>query len=145
MKFLKKIALIVGLVALCLTGFWLGMKFSLRTVRTVETQRMIHCLEIYRNYRQHQDQKQLAEDLEKLNLSPLDFQKIIDRFIYYRTRKSSIDQAMMLLGAFRRGIDIQPVEVVEVSGFASEPFRLDAEILAVFESAPELVQEAFEG
>jgi hypothetical protein len=52
---------------------------------------------------------------------------------------------MHLLKAFRMGYNVEPAQVVEVSGFASEPFRLDAEILAVFEEKPALVENAFEG
>jgi hypothetical protein len=50
-----------------------------------------------------------------------------------------------LLQAFKLGYDFEPVQVVEVSGFASSSFRLDAEIIAVFEQKPELIENAFEG
>jgi hypothetical protein len=144
MNIIRKAAFAGVLLAVCMLGFWLGFKYSTRTVRTVDTQKMELCLQFYRQYRQDNDQKKLAENLKAIDFTPMDFQTVIDRFIYYRTRKSSIDHAFKLLRAFRMGVDIEPIEVVEVSGFASEPFRLDAEILAVFESRPELVQQAFE-
>jgi hypothetical protein len=52
-----------------------------------------------------------------------------------------MDQAMNLLKAFRMGYDIEAASVYEISGLASEPFRLDAEILAVFESKPDLIKK----
>ena len=107
--------------------------------------RMEKCLQIYREYRKNENQKQLAEDLALISLTPKDFQEIIDRFIYYRSRKSGMNQAMELLKAFRAGYDIKTAEVVSISGLGSEPFRLDAEILAVFEYQPDLIKQAFEG
>ncbi|MEW6712741.1 MAG: hypothetical protein AB1403_23190 [Candidatus Riflebacteria bacterium] len=145
MSTFRKAIFILGFICFTLFGFLVGLKFSSRNVRPVETTRMENCLNLYQDYRQNQNQKELALKLATMNLTPEDFQKIIDRFIYYRTRKSSIDQAMKLLQAFRMGYDIEPVEVVEVSGFASESFRLDAEVLAVFEANPDLIRKAFEG
>lgn len=113
--------------------------------RTVDAGRMIRCLELYREYRYDLDQAALVAELEKLGLTPRDFQEIIDRFIYYRTRKSSLDQAIKLLNAFRLGYDIQAENVYSVTGMASEPFRLDAEVLTVFEVSPDLIKQAFEG
>lgn len=145
MNFVRKVT-VTGIMAfVCLLGFYLGYRFSTRTVRNVETIRMEACLQLYQEYRTKPDQEKLAEQLDQIGFTPRDFQTVIDRFIYYRTRKSSIDQAMRLLKAFRMGYDIEPAEVIEVSGFASEPFRLDAEILAVFETRPELIKQAFEG
>lgn len=103
------------------------------------------CLSLYQNYRKSQNQEELAAGLEKLGLTPRDFQEIIDRFIFYRSRKSSLEHAMKLLNAFRLGYDIEAANVHSISGYASEPFRLDAEILAIFESRPELISQAFEG
>ena len=126
-------------------GFRLGMRIAGHEYRTVDTVRMERCLELYRQYRYDLDQLALGKELEQLGLTPRDFQEIIDRFIYYRTRKSSLDQAMKLLNAFRLGYDIQAENVYSVSGMESEPFRLDAEILAVFETNPDLIKQAFEG
>lgn len=128
-----------------LAGFWLGAKVARPSVRTVETIRMEKCLQIYRQYRLDHDQERLFASLTELTMTPRDFQEIIDRFIYYRSRKSSMSQAMRLLKAFRAGYDIEVSDVFSISGLASEPFMLDAEILAVFESRPELIREAFEG
>lgn len=144
MGIIRKAAFIGVLLGVCLFGFWAGFKFSTRTVRPVNTLKMETCLSLYSEYRSDNDQNKLAAGLKEIGFTPMDFQAVIDRFIYYRTRKSSINQAFRLLKAFRMGMDIEPAEVVEVSGFASEPFRLDAEILAVFESNPELVKKAFE-
>ncbi len=121
------------------------MKISLPPARVVETTRMENCLTAYHAYRKDSDQDKLAESLKRMALNPRDFQEIIDRFIFYRSRKSSMNQAMTLLKAFRSGYDIESASVYSISGFASEPFRLDAEILAVFENNPELIKQAFEG
>lgn len=142
---LRKAAFIGALLLVSLAGFWLGVKITTRNSRVVETTRMETCLEIYSGYRSNSDQGLLAKELLEIGFTPKDFQEIIDRFIYYRTRKSSIDQAMKLLQAFRMGYEVAPARIIEVSGFASEPFRLDAEILAVFENNPTLIQNAFEG
>ena len=86
-----------------------------------------------------------AEGLKKISLTPNDFQHIIDKFILYRTQKSSKEQAMKLLKAFRMGFNIEVEKVYSISGMENEPFRLDAEIISVFEKKPELIKEAFEG
>jgi hypothetical protein len=145
MNALKKIFIAATMVLLALAGFWLGARFVLPAPRQVETSRMEQCLNLYYGYRQNNDQQQLASALQQIDLTPKDFQEIIDRFIYYRSQKSSMNQAMRLLKAFRAGYNIEAARVVSVSGFASEPFRLDAEILAVFEGQPELIKKAFEG
>lgn len=106
---------------------------------------MENCLRFYRDYRNDSDQAKLASALASLSFTPRDFQEIIDRFIYYRSRKSSMGQAMKLLNAFRMGYDVEATGIFSISGMASESFRLDAEILAVFESKPDLIKEAFEG
>ncbi|MGM0599316.1 MAG: hypothetical protein ACQETH_05815 [Candidatus Rifleibacteriota bacterium] len=123
----------------------MGLRISRNNQRKIETDRMELCLELYREYRQAQNQQQLAAELEKIGFTPQDFQMIIDRFIYYRTQKSSMDQAFRLMQAFKSGYNVQPARVVKVSGFASDSFKLDAEILAVFENQPDLIEKAFEG
>jgi len=130
---------------IALAGFAVGRIAVAPQQRSVETFRMEKCLHIYREYRKDEDQKRLAESLAAISLTPKDFQEIIDRFIYYRSRKSGLSQAMELLKAFRAGYDIKTAEVVSISGLGSEPFRLDAEVLAVFENQPDLVKQAFEG
>lgn len=144
MTAMKKILFGAIMLMVALAGFWLGARFA-RPARVVETTRMERCLQLYREYRQTNDQRRLSAALSEFSLTPRDFQEIIDRFIYYRSRKSAMNQAMKLLQAFRAGYDIEVAEVHSVSGLASEPFMLDAEILAVFEGRPELVKEAFEG
>ncbi|OGK06034.1 MAG: hypothetical protein A2W80_14400 [Candidatus Riflebacteria bacterium GWC2_50_8] len=142
---MKKIGSLLVILLTAAAGFWIGVALTRQPARVVETGRMESCLLIYRDYRSHGDQKLLAAELEKLALNPRDFQEIIDRFIFYRSRKSSMEQAMQLLKAFKMGADIDTASVYSISGLASEPFRLDAEILAVFENKPELVKKAFEG
>ncbi|MBU1108217.1 MAG: hypothetical protein KKB51_16210 [Candidatus Riflebacteria bacterium] len=144
-KNMKKITSLLVAFLLAAAGFWLGVLLTRPPGRTVETQRMETCLLLYQDYRTYNDQKKLAAELERISLNPRDFQEIIDRFIYYRTRKSSMNQAMQLLQAFKMGYDIDAASIFSISGMASEPFRLDAEILAVFESKPELIKKAFEG
>jgi hypothetical protein len=142
---MKKISSLLVILLTATAGFWVGVVLTRPPERVIETQRMEACLLIYRDYRSHGDQEKLATELSQLALSPRDFQEIIDRFIYYRSRKSSMEQAMRLLKAFKMGADIDAASVYSISGLASEPFRLDAEILAVFESKPELINQAFEG
>lgn len=142
---MKKLSTIFIFLCLSLAGFWIGIRVAAPPTRVVQTARMERCLVAYEEYRKDADQEKLAEKLQEIGLNPRDFQEIIDRFIFYRSRKSSMDQSLMLLNAFRRGYDIGNVTVYSISGFASEPFRLDAEILAVFENKPELIQRAFEG
>ena len=56
-----------------------------------------------------------------------------------------MQQGMKLLKAFRMGFNIEVDKVYSISGMENEPFRLDAEILAVFEKNPQLIKDAFEG
>ena len=145
MKLLEKILPLLVIATVAVFGFWLGTRISNREVRDVDISRMEQCLRLYKSYRHDLDQVALAKSLQEIELTPRDFQEIIDRFIFYRTRKSAQEQAMELLRAFRLGYDIEIESVVMISDFYSEPFRLDAEILAVFEENPELIKEAFEG
>lgn len=141
----KQLLTYFAFVLIALAGFAVGRIVVAPQQRNVETARMEKCLQIYREYRKDENQKRLAADLAEISLTPKDFQEIIDRFIYYRSRKSGLNQAMELLKAFRAGYDIKTAEVVSISGLGSEPFRLDAEVLAVFENQPDLIKQAFEG
>ncbi len=141
MKKLFKLCIILLLIIL---GFNIGIELA-QLRRPVNSSRMEECLRLYKNYRADTDQEKLAQGLKKISLTPLDFQHIIDRFILYRTQKSAMAQSMRLLKAFRMGFDIQVEKVYSISGMENEPFRLDAEILAVFEKNPQLIKEAFEG
>ncbi len=145
MKSAKHLLTYFAFFLIALAGFTLGRFVVAPPERVIETARMEKCLHIYREYRKNEDQKLLAAELAGIALTPKDFQEIIDRFIYYRSRKSGMNQAMDLLKAFRAGYDIKAAEVVSISGLGSEPFRLDAEILAVFEDRPDLIKQAFEG
>ncbi len=141
----KQLLTYFAFILIAFAGFVVGRIVVAPQQRDVETFRMEKCLQIYREYRKDENQKRLAENLAEISLTPKDFQEIIDRFIYYRSRKSGLAQAMDLLKAFRAGYDIKTAEVVSISGLGSEPFRLDAEILAVFENQPDLIKQAFEG
>lgn len=140
-----KIIRIALILCLLFVGFTIGKKMSFFQVRHVKTSRIETCLALYKDYRNNENQQKLSNELTKIGLTPLDFQKIIDRLIYYRTKQSSAKQAMGLLKAFRMGYDIKLDNVVSISGMDSEAFRLDAEILAVFEKDPELIEDAFKG
>lgn len=141
---MKKILIFFIFVVLVAVGVLIGLKMA-QWRRPVHTRRMERCLVLYKNYRGDGDQEKLASELAKISLTPNDFQHIIDKFISYRCQKSSLEQAMKLLRAFRMGFDIEVERVYSISGMEAEPFRLDAEILAVFETKPELVKDAFEG
>ena len=141
---MKKIILFILFIALVASGAYIGFKLA-QYRRPVDSSRMEKCLLLYKNYRADTDQDKLANELSKLSLTPSDFQHIIDKFIFYRSQKSSLNQAMNLLKAFRMGFDIEVEKVYSISGMENEPFRLDAEILTVFENKPELVKDAFEG
>ncbi len=141
---MKKLLLFCLFVALSVLGAYIGFHLA-QYRRPVDSSRMEKCLALYKSYRSDTDQDKLAKELSKISLTPNDFQHIIDKFILYRTQKSSMNQAMKLLKAFRMGFDIEVEKVYSISGMENEPFRLDAEILTVFESKPELVKDAFEG
>ena len=141
---MKKLLFFCLFVALTILGAYIGFQLA-QCRRPVDSSRMEKCLLLYKNYRSDTDQDKLAKELSKISLTPNDFQHIIDKFILYRTQKSSMNQAMKLLKAFRMGFDIEVEKVYSISGMENEPFRLDAEILTVFEKKPELVKDAFEG
>lgn len=143
-KIMKKFFIVLIFIALTALGVFLGLEIA-QCRRPVYTERMEECLRLYKNYRNDTDQEKLAKDLAAISLTPRDFQQIIDRFIYYRSQKSSMKQAMTLLKAFRMGFDIKVEKVYSISGMEGEPFRLEAEILAVFEKNPQIVKDAFEG
>ncbi len=141
---MKRFFKIIVLFLLMALGVYVGLQIA-QCRRPVNTSRMEECLRLYKIYRADEDQDKLASGLSAIALTPNDFQHIIDRFILYRTQKSSLNQSIKLLKAFRMGFDIKVEKVYSISGMEAEPFRLDAEILAVFESKPELVKDAFEG
>jgi hypothetical protein len=139
---MKRALLIITNILAILLAAWLGYRLAIPS-RTVETGRMEKCLEIYSKYRKDFNQHELEEALTAISLTPKDFQIIIDKFIYYRTRKSSLDQAMALLRVFENGFKIDVEKVETVSDMESEPFRLDAEILKLFKNNPTLIEKAF--
>ena len=133
---MKKIKVFVMYVFLALLAFSIGILCHRRTVDPV---RMEKCLEFYSAYRKNQDQRQLAANLNSVNLTSEDLKTTISKDI-----KSSMKQAMDLLKAFRFGFNFKVLKVEPITGMKDEPFRLDAEILAVFEKNAKLVDEAFE-
>ena len=149
---MKKLFKFIAFCLLTAIGVYVGLQIA-QCRRPVDTSRMEECLRFYKIYRADEDQEKLASNLSTIALTPNDFQHIIDRFILYRTQKSSLEQSMKLLKASSISslysillILLSLYEkVYSISGMEAEPFRLDAEILAVFESKPELVKDAFEG
>ena len=141
---MKKLLVFLSIPILVAFGFYIGLELA-QLRRPVDSTRMEECLRLYKQYRADTDQEKLAIGLSKISLTPNDFQHIIDKFILYRTQKSSMGQAMRLLKAFRMGYNIEVEKVYSISGMENEPFRLDAEILSVFEKNPQLIKDAFEG
>jgi len=114
--------------------------------RTVDSSKVEKCLQVFIQHKKSGDSAWLMQQLKESNIPPAKFEKIIDRFIYYRVRQSALKQAMKLLDAFKAGEKIAPVDVFSKSDeTGGSSFALDAEILTVFREKPELVQEAFGG
>ena len=88
----------------------------------------------------------LLEHLRSNQISPEEFQKVIDRILHYRISQSSLQQAMKLLDAFRAGAEIVPENVVSRSDVGKEAsLTIDVEILTVFRDRPDLIRQAFDG
>ncbi len=134
------------ILAICLAvaGFLTGMLLFGPRSRTISTTRVEGCLRAYLEHRHSGDAAKLRQELDRLQTKPVEFEKIIDRFIHYRMSKSSLDQAMKLLDAFRSGYRIVPERVITTQTDSEEPFALDAEVLSVFRDNPDLVRKAFE-
>jgi len=135
------LAILTGIAGLF--AGWLALRFFGPQPRAVDSTRVEKCLVAYSTFRKSGDNLQLTQDLEKARINQLDFAKIIDRFIHYRMSKSSMDQAMKLLGAFKVGYNIYPEKVFSSVSDASFSFQLDAEVLTVFRDKPDLVHDAF--
>jgi hypothetical protein len=140
----KGLSFFLGLV-LALAGFYTGWRLARPTSRVIDAYRMTACLRAYVDFKKDGDQEKLQQTLRETGFSPRDFERIIDRFIHYRTSRSALQQAEELLEAFRSGHRIEPEGVYWSDSFASEPFSLDAEILSTFQEHPDLVREAFGG
>jgi hypothetical protein len=133
---------------LVLASFFLGLvlgKSVLLPRRNADTRRVEGCLQAYISLQGDQDNERFQQTLQALHVTPAEFQKIIDRFLHYRIRKSAMEQAMKLLQAFQSGYDIAPQSVSSQSDAEETGFELDAEILTVFQEKPELIQRAFGG
>lgn len=113
--------------------------------RTVDSTRVEKCLQAFIQHKKTGDAEYLRKNLEEISIAPAKFEKIIDRFLHYRLRQSSLNQAMKLLEAFKSGYNIVANDIVSKSDEDNSSFSLDAEILTVFKDKPELVQEAFGG
>lgn len=126
-----------------LLAFWWAWRLVGPQPRAVDSRRVEKCLQAYISFRKTGDHSQLTQELQRVPVLQADFEKVIDRFIHYRMSKSSMDQAMRLLEAFKGGHNIKPDRVFSPSDQASFSFQLDAEVLTVFNDRPDLVREAF--
>lgn len=132
-------------LVLFLLGFTGGLLVFKPSGRQVDFTCAEKCLRIFIQHKKSQDYDWLKQQLTKDHVEPEKFQKIVDRFLHYRLRQSSLNQAMELLEAFKAGAKMGPAEVVSRSDENQTSFALDAEILSVFKEKPELVKEAFGG
>ena len=141
----QQVARFFFLVLLCAAaGIWTGWRLTHPTPRTIDSTRIESTLQAYIDHRHDGNDQQLQQRLSALSLSPRQFERIIDRFIHYRMRQSSMKQAMVLLDAFKAGYRIAP-ENAWFPDEATASFALDAEILTVIQKRPELVSAAFGG
>ncbi|NLM16492.1 MAG: hypothetical protein GX221_02105 [Candidatus Riflebacteria bacterium] len=141
----KELLLAVAITTILSASLAFVLKSLYLRGNSVNTDRMKKTLELYAQYRQDYDTEKLANSLAEINLTPQDFSIIIDKFIYYRTREAARKEAEALLKHFKLGGEVKTHETTFVSGMENQPFRLDAEILTLFEESPELVKKAFEG
>ncbi|MFZ2961336.1 MAG: hypothetical protein WA705_31050 [Candidatus Ozemobacteraceae bacterium] len=133
------------LAVLCaFIGLGIGRHVGTPATRNVSSTRVENVLLAYIQHRKTSDQDELQKKLGDMHVSGEEFTKIIDRFLYYRMRQSSMNQAMKLLDAFRLGYRIEASGVYSKEDQANG-FSLDAEVLTVFKHRPELVREAFGG
>ena len=126
-------------------SFLIGIFLFSPRPRNVNSTRVEKCLRAFIEHKKTGDAEFLRKNLEEISIAPSKFEKIIDRFLHYRLRQSSLNQAMKLLEAFKSGYNIVASDVVSKSDEENTGFALDAEILTVFKEKPELVQEAFGG
>ncbi|MBI3039419.1 hypothetical protein HYY75_10295 [bacterium] len=119
-------------------AYWLGCRFV-----KLEPQRIEGCLLEYIKFRKSKNQDILQQNLEKLGVSKNQFEQIIDRFIYYRMSQSSLDQAKKLLKMFEDRFRFVPTGTIFTAETPSYSFRMDAEVVSVMQTRPELVKEAF--
>lgn len=135
--------LVIVVLFACL-GFALGGYLAAPTARRVDTATAIAALAAYKEFRKSGDHDALQRQVAEMGISKHEFEYIIDRFIHYRTSRSALKQSMELLHAFRRGYQIVPSGVDSPDTNATDAFRRDAEVLAVFQDYPDLVTAAFE-
>ena len=125
-------------VSFLLSSWWLKPH-----PRTVNSRYVESCLQAFIQHKKDGDGEALKKKLAEIPIEPPKFEKIIDRFLYYRMRQSSLEQAMKLLEAFKAGYKIVPTEVFSRSDTEHTYFSLDAEVLTVFKEKPDLIKEAF--
>lgn len=135
----------VVIMIFLVSGIFSGYYFTRPKLRSVDSTRVENCLHVFIEHRKSGDEVRLRKSLDDMKVAPKEFEGIIDRFIHYRMCNSSMNQAFKLLEAFKGGYNITPEKVFSSNADASFSFRLDAEILKVFQEKPELVNEAFGG
>ena len=127
-------------------GFLLGHWLFVPHPRIISIKRVEICLEAFTEHRKTGNSRMLLEHLRSNQISPEEFQKVIDRILHYRISQSSLQQAMKLLDAFRAGAEIVPENVVSRSDVGKEAsLTIDVEILTVFRDRPDLIRQAFDG
>lgn len=141
---LRKSRFVLLVFACAIAGTWIGWRLSRPAPRQVDPSRIEAALQAYIDHRRNGDVSLLQERLTALTFSPQQFERIIDRFIHYRMRQSSMKQAMVLLEAFKAGYRVTP-DNAWFPDIASTSFNMDAEILTVIKDRPELVSQAFGG
>ncbi|MBF0543468.1 MAG: hypothetical protein HQM08_03490 [Candidatus Riflebacteria bacterium] len=114
------------------------------STRKIDLSRVESCLTAYSDFQKKHDSNLLEKRLNENGVDKKSFEKIIDRIIYYRLRQSSMQQALELLNAFKAGKRIVP-ENCDLAEFPKDFFQLDAEVLELIQSKPDLVKKVFEG
>ncbi len=126
-------------------GFLCGFFLFGGMGRRIDSTRAEGCLKAFIEHRKSGDSEVLKKKLEKLAVTPGEFEKIMDLFAHFRVSQSAMNQAMALLQAFQRGSQIVPEKAEWGGGNASYSFQMEAEVLTVMKEKPELIKEAFGG
>ena len=135
--------IIVYFIGTFILSFFVSSWWLRPQARTINSSRVEKCLQAFIQHKKDGNGEALKKQLTEIPIDPPKFEKVIDRFLYYRMRQSSMDQAMKLLEAFKAGYKIKPAEVFSQSDTEPTYFTLDAEILTVFKEKPDLIKEAF--
>lgn len=131
----------------CICGIFITFFYRFYFSRVkVDTTRVEKCLHAYIEYKKHNNESQLVNELSKINITKFEFEQIIDRFIQYRINKSALNQAKKLFSVMKLGDKIYPKEVINSAHSSHKKSlqpSLELEILAVLTYKPELVEKAF--